>query len=473
MPATDFRMISRYSIDESRNLRVKRKYANHPEISVGKHAPARAKILNFVSESGGSVSESDLLEFIKMANESEGTKVNPRWIKRNSRYLKETTVSGEKVYKLTTLGKRVIKNTTLNEGNISKWFKDNIDTFTDEEAYMKAGKKAGFTDKQLKDIADDVEQGGDDYMDLKEGINFNDIKKLAKQNDYSVEAESGGSINLYNDNYSAEIIIDKDGTFTAYTENEPWETKLKNSKDVVDAFIDFEQWADGISESALNEGQYSWMAYDTDEQIGCERFNRITVYMFDDKGNKYKESKYEGYGEFGGKDYYDLLAEMNGFSKEDLNKKLSNGQKYKDLRNIGIALAFDKLKTRGKQLLFPIIVQRANFNWKSHDFSTEQDSDPNQGWMADEEDDDIWGNDDSSWSTYESNSTINEKEDFVVTGYEGGYNSTSYSYTYIVTAKNKREAKSIVSFRKDLKRLTATPVSDFKELDPYRVFKRI
>ena len=93
--------------------------------------------------------------------------------------------------------------------------------------------------------------------------------------------------------------------------------------------------------------------------------------------------------------------------------------------------------------------------------------------MVDEEDDDIWGNDDSRWSTYESNSTINEKEDFVVTGYEGGYNSTSYSYTYIVTAKNKREAKSIVSFRKDLKRLTATPVSDFKELDPYRVFKRL
>ena len=34
--------------------------------------------------------------------------------------------------------------------------------------------------------------------------------------------------------------------------------------------------------------------------------------MTDDKGNQWEESNYDGYGEFGGKDYYTLLDEMNG-----------------------------------------------------------------------------------------------------------------------------------------------------------------
>jgi hypothetical protein len=34
--------------------------------------------------------------------------------------------------------------------------------------------------------------------------------------------------------------------------------------------------------------------------------------MTDDKGNRWIEDDYDGYGIFGGKDYYELLAEMNG-----------------------------------------------------------------------------------------------------------------------------------------------------------------
>jgi hypothetical protein len=37
-----------------------------------------------------------------------------------------------------------------------------------------------------------------------------------------------------------------------------------------------------------------------------------TIYMKDNKGNVWKETNYEGYGDFGGKDFYELLAEMNG-----------------------------------------------------------------------------------------------------------------------------------------------------------------
>ena len=35
--------------------------------------------------------------------------------------------------------------------------------------------------------------------------------------------------------------------------------------------------------NTLNEGQFSWMTHDTGEQIGSERQNMITVFMYDNK----------------------------------------------------------------------------------------------------------------------------------------------------------------------------------------------
>jgi len=140
----------------------------------------------------------------------------------------------------------------------------------------------------------------------------------------------------------------------------------------------------------LNEGQFSWMTHDTDTQIGSERENTIIVYMYDNEGNQWHEKNYEGYGEFGKLDYYELLAKMNGFTEEDLIKKY----KGKDMRDIGIDLAFNKLKTKakGNKVLFPALVEDPKFNWKRHDFTQEAESDPNQSWYQepdyDEEDDD-------------------------------------------------------------------------------------
>ena len=133
----------------------------------------------------------------------------------------------------------------------------------------------------------------------------------------------------------------------------------------------------------LNEGQFSWMTQDTDQQIGSERANMIDVWMYDNKGNSWYEKGYEGYGEFGGMDYYELLARMNGYSEEDLKK----GQ---EMRNIGIDLAFNKLKTKdkGKKVLFPALVASGKFNWKRHDFTKEAESDPNQSWYQEPEYDD-------------------------------------------------------------------------------------
>jgi hypothetical protein len=39
--------------------------------------------------------------------------------------------------------------------------------------------------------------------------------------------------------------------------------------------------------------------------------------MVDHLGNQWIEDSYEGYGEFGGKDFYELLAEMNCLRPED------------------------------------------------------------------------------------------------------------------------------------------------------------
>ena len=75
-------------------------------------------------------------------------------------------------------------------------------------------------------------------------------------------------------------------------------------------------------------GVFSWITLDTNQSIpatgNTADIDTFTVYMKDNKGNVWREDAYEGYGIFGGKDYYELLAEMNG-----------GGDRYK-----GIDIAF-------------------------------------------------------------------------------------------------------------------------------------
>ena len=129
--------------------------------------------------------------------------------------------------------------------------------------------------------------------------------------------------------------------------------------------------------STLTEGQFSWMTQDTGQQIGSQEGNTIPVYMFDNTGKYWFEPSYDGYGEFGGKDYYELLDQMNG-GKGDRSK--------------GIDLAFDKAKIEAGQVLFPaLVVGASNFNYKTHDFTQEAETDPNQSWLPyEEEDEDDW-----------------------------------------------------------------------------------
>ena len=84
-------------------------------------------------------------------------------------------------------------------------------------------------------------------------------------------------------------------------------------------------------------GFFSWKTQDTDRSIANTYSNNKTfrVQMIDNKGNVWTETQYDGYGVFGGKDYYELLAEMNGFVSD------KTGEAYTDeARGFGITIAF-------------------------------------------------------------------------------------------------------------------------------------
>lgn len=169
--------------------------------------------------------------------------------------------------------------------------------------------------------------------------------------------------------------------------------------------------------STLYEGQFSWMTQDSGQQIGSEKQNTIDVWMYDNKGNSWYEKSYDGYGEFGGMDYYELLARMNGYTEEDLEDKAVlksiRAMGKGSMRDIGIALAFGegKLKTRDKggDVLFPALVADARYNWKRHNFKQEADGDPNQSWYQEEEYDDYEDDDDYEQGWYESFMTEAQK----------------------------------------------------------------
>lgn len=86
--------------------------------------------------------------------------------------------------------------------------------------------------------------------------------------------------------------------------------------------------------------------------------------MHDNKGNRWEETEYEGYGVFGGKDFYELLAEMNGIEG-------SADQK----RSEGISLAFSD-----RPHISPNLTRSANWKWVNRS----PESDPNQGWGEEE-----------------------------------------------------------------------------------------
>ena len=61
-------------------------------------------------------------------------------------------------------------------------------------------------------------------------------------------------------------------------------------------------------------GFFSWKTCDTNRSIANVYSDELTfdVYMITPDGRVFHETYYDGYGVVGGKDFYELLAELNG-----------------------------------------------------------------------------------------------------------------------------------------------------------------
>ena len=133
-------------------------------------------------------------------------------------------------------------------------------------------------------------------------------------------------------------------------------------------------------------GFFSWFTQDTNRSIAnaSSKTSTFTVYMIDDASNQYREDHYIGYGEFGGKDYYQLLAEMNMVDPIYHN------------RDVGIDLEFNTHLVEGerkhKNVIFPTLVENVyvSNNWRNE----KPESCPDQGFFYSysifEDEDDNW-----------------------------------------------------------------------------------
>jgi hypothetical protein len=124
-------------------------------------------------------------------------------------------------------------------------------------------------------------------------------------------------------------------------------------------------------------GFFSWFTQDTMRSIPNKYQkieNTFTVYMHDNKGNVWEEKEYEGYGNFGGKDYFELVAEMNG----------------QHTREEGIDLYYS-----GQDIYYPNLTQRRDWEYVNE----RPDNCPDQGFFYsyegdEDEDEDDWEDED-------------------------------------------------------------------------------
>jgi len=167
-------------------------------------------------------------------------------------------------------------------------------------------------------------------------------------------------------------------------------------------------------------GQFSWYTQDTGEQIynDWDKYgDKQTIHMVDPRdGTDYKEEGYEGYGMFGGRDFYELLVDINkdiiekycgqmlesfiGIDHDEIMNKNYKELTEKELdkkRSLGIDIWFSFMEpdpfSRRKlpddvEILSPILVSNYDL-WERYKGSYPE-SDPDQGWhcLEDEDEDD-------------------------------------------------------------------------------------
>lgn len=122
-------------------------------------------------------------------------------------------------------------------------------------------------------------------------------------------------------------------------------------------------------------GLFSFITQDTQESIPCKGNGKrdvFTVIMRDDKGNTWTEPNYEGYGEFGGKDFFVLIAEMNGYIDLPFEEKRDKGNDlYYDMED--------------ENIKYPNLNQYLGTQWKN-----ERPKDcPDQGYFYQDDEDSL------------------------------------------------------------------------------------
>ena len=136
-------------------------------------------------------------------------------------------------------------------------------------------------------------------------------------------------------------------------------------------------------------GFFSWHTCDTDRSIANNSSDRPTfeVHMITPDGRTFTERNYEGYGEFGGKDFYELLAELNGLGSD---------------RSAGIDLSF-KDNSSGDDtpgVIYPKLVEQLSWDVEGQYANLPNPTScGDQGFFYSDEDEDDGDNfmDDESW----------------------------------------------------------------------------
>ena len=193
-------------------------------------------------------------------------------------------------------------------------------------------------------------------------------------------------------------------------------------------------------------GQFSWYTQDTDRQIGNDPLNHIEVYMYDDKGNSWFEEEYEGYGEFEGKDFYELLAEMNGYTEKNRKDyKPVQDNLFDELRSVGIDMYFDPDWDK-KGYKSPALIE----NWRraeKHDFTKRPKDDPNQGWPVEEDE-----NEGEEFGYYAKGGIVevfSKETNQKLYEIEGGNESPYYIYRYEADEGDDKEQELIDDLERD------------------------
>lgn len=97
-------------------------------------------------------------------------------------------------------------------------------------------------------------------------------------------------------------------------------------------------------------GFHSFITNDTNKSVSNVHSVRgsFDVYLKDNQGNVWHEPLYEGYGKFDDKDFYELLAEMNGLGSD---------------RSAGIELAYST--ENRSDIIWPNIDEDWEIRWRN------------------------------------------------------------------------------------------------------------